>query len=103
MNDALDDFEQVDFRLSTTSDQSTTGAQPASLRPSQPQPWNYEQSVTQIEAVIHRIEAGELELAEVFEQFAIAVEHLRHCETFLTHQKQHMDLLIETLLDEEEF
>jgi exodeoxyribonuclease VII small subunit len=64
--------------------------------------WNYESSVTHIESIINQIEMGEMELAEVFQQFAIAVEHLRHCETFLTHQKQRMDLLIETLLDEPE-
>lgn len=64
--------------------------------------WNYESSVSQIETVINQIEMGEMELAEVFQQFAIAVEHLQHCETFLTHQKKQMDLLIETLLDEPE-
>ena len=62
--------------------------------------WSYETSVSQIEAIINQIEMGELELAEVFDRFAIAVEHLHHCESFLTHQKKRMDLLIETLLDE---
>ncbi|HEY9621685.1 MAG TPA: exodeoxyribonuclease VII small subunit [Crinalium sp.] len=62
--------------------------------------WSYETSVSQVEAIINQIEMGELELAEVFDRFAIAVEHLHHCEAFLTHQKKRMDLLIETLLDE---
>ncbi|HEY9698478.1 MAG TPA: exodeoxyribonuclease VII small subunit [Trichocoleus sp.] len=64
--------------------------------------WNYEQTVAEIEGIIYRIERGELELAEVFAQFAIAVEHLRHCENFLTRQQQQVDLLIETLVDETE-
>ncbi|MBF2001782.1 MAG: exodeoxyribonuclease VII small subunit [Synechococcales cyanobacterium C42_A2020_086] len=67
-----------------------------------PPNWNYEATVSDIEAIINRIELGELELAEVFDQFAIAVEQLRQCEAFLTRQQQQVDLLIETLLDEPE-
>ena len=67
-----------------------------------PSQWNYERTVAEIEEIIYRIERGELELAEVFDQFAIAVEHLRHCENFFTRQQQQVDLLIETLLDETE-
>lgn len=65
-----------------------------------PAGWNYEATVTEVEAIINRIEMGELELAEVFDQFATAVERLRQCETFLTRQQQQVDVLIETLLDE---
>ena len=64
--------------------------------------WNYETTVTEVEAIINRIELGELELAEVFEQFANAVERLRQCENFLARQQQQVDLLIETLLDKPE-
>ncbi|MBF1989339.1 exodeoxyribonuclease VII small subunit, partial [Fischerella thermalis] len=45
--------------------------------------WNYEAKVAEIEGIIDRIERGELELADVFEQFAQAVEYLRECESFL--------------------
>jgi exodeoxyribonuclease VII small subunit len=62
-------------------------------------PWQYETSVAQVEAIINRIESGQLELAEVFEQFASAVNHLNQCESFLVERKQQMDLLIETLVD----
>ncbi len=81
---------------------------PAPLSPSEdfavelPPNWNYEATVTTVETIIRRIEQGELELAEVFDQFAIAVEQLRQCENFLTRQQQQVDLLIETLLDEPE-
>lgn len=64
--------------------------------------WSYEATVADIEAIINRIEMGELELAEVFEQFSTAVQQLRQCESFLAQQQQQMDLLIETLLDEPE-
>ncbi|MBD2681268.1 MULTISPECIES: exodeoxyribonuclease VII small subunit [Nostoc] len=62
--------------------------------------WNYEAKVNEIEEIIARIEAGELELEEVFDQFAKAVEYLRQCETFLQQRQQQVDLLIETLSDE---
>ncbi|WP_432808514.1 exodeoxyribonuclease VII small subunit [Pantanalinema sp. GBBB05] len=68
-----------------------------------PDDWNYEATVKQVEAIMMRIESGELELAEVFEQFAAAVEYLRQCETFLAQRQQQMDLLIETLSDGPDF
>jgi exodeoxyribonuclease VII small subunit len=64
--------------------------------------WQYETTVLEIETLIEQIERGQLPLAEVFDQFAIAVQRLRQCESFLTHQQQQVDLLIETLLDESE-
>ncbi|MBE9052815.1 exodeoxyribonuclease VII small subunit [Nostocales cyanobacterium LEGE 11386] len=63
--------------------------------------WNYEAKVLEIEGIIARIEAGELELEEVFAQFASAVEYLRQCEGFLQQRRQQVDLLIETLSDDE--
>ncbi|PPS40624.1 exodeoxyribonuclease VII small subunit [Chroococcidiopsis sp. TS-821] len=62
--------------------------------------WNYEAKVAEVERIIAQIEAGELELEEVFEQFTAAVEYLRQCETFLQQRQQQVDLLIETLSDE---
>ncbi|PMB49023.1 exodeoxyribonuclease VII small subunit [Fischerella thermalis CCMEE 5205] len=62
--------------------------------------WNYEAKVAEIEGIIDRIEGGELELADVFEQFAQAVEYLRECESFLRQRQQQVDLLIETLDDQ---
>ncbi|MEH2078231.1 MAG: exodeoxyribonuclease VII small subunit [Nostoc sp.] len=53
-----------------------------------------------MEGIIAGIEAGELELEEVFDQFAKAVEYLRQCESFLQQRQQQVDLLIETLNDE---
>lgn len=65
--------------------------------------WNYEAAVAEVETIIAAIEAGELELEEVFEQFTAAVEYLHQCETFLQQRQQQVDLLIETLTDEPQF
>jgi exodeoxyribonuclease VII small subunit len=63
--------------------------------------WSYEEKVAQIEGIIARIERGELELNEVFDEFTTAVEFLRECEVFLQSSVQRVDLLIESLqLDE---
>ena len=64
------------------------------------QGWNYETKVAEVEKIIARIEAGDLELEEVFEQFAAAVESLRQCEGFLQDRQQKVDLLIETLKEQ---
>lgn len=61
--------------------------------------WNYEEKVAQIESIIARIEGGELDLAEVFDQFSTAIEYLRDCDSFLQQRQQQVDLLIETLQD----
>ena len=59
--------------------------------------WNYKAAVAKVEAIVVQIEAGELDLEEVFDQFAAAIEYLRQCETFLQKRQQQVDLLIETL------
>lgn len=65
--------------------------------------WNYEETVAKVEEILARIEAGELELADVFEEFSAAVDYLRQCESFLAERQKQVDLLIETLTDEAEF
>ena len=65
--------------------------------------WNYEETVDRIEAIIDRVESGELPLEEVFEQFAVAVECLQKCEGFLARGKEQMDLSIELLAAEPDF
>jgi exodeoxyribonuclease VII small subunit len=74
-------------------------AQPAIFHPH----WNYEVTVQEIEQTISRIESGELELADVFEQFSSAIAQLRQCEAFLSQRQQQADLLIEMLNDEPAF
>jgi exodeoxyribonuclease VII small subunit len=62
-------------------------------------PWKYEEKVAEIEEIIARIEAGDLNLEDVFEQFAQAVGYLQECQSFLQKRQQQVDLLIETLQD----
>lgn len=68
-----------------------------------PEGWNYETTVAEVETIIEKIEAGELDLADVFEQFTTAIEYLRQCEAFLNQRQQQVDLLIETLSSEPDF
>jgi exodeoxyribonuclease VII small subunit len=71
-----------------------------------PPEWNYEATVTQIEEILALIESGDMGLSEVFEQFGVAVEQLKQCESFLGDRRSQVDLLIETLAtsdDTEEF
>ena len=65
--------------------------------------WNYETTVQQVEAIVARIESGELELAAVFDQFSEAVTYLQQCEEFLSQRQQQVELLLETLTDEADF
>lgn len=87
---------QDDDMKKSTSVSGSTSAKP-------PTSWNYEKAVAEVENIITRIEAGELDLEEVFEQFTVAVEYLRQCENFLQQRQQQVDLMLETLNDEPEF
>ena len=64
-----------------------------------PKDWNYEEAVDRVEKILTAIEGGDLDLAEVFSQFAVAVDRLQECETFLTKQQEQVELLLETLGD----
>jgi exodeoxyribonuclease VII small subunit len=59
--------------------------------------WNYEATVDRVEDILAAIEGGELELAEVFGQFAIGVDCLNQCESFLAQQQEQVELLLENL------
>lgn len=63
--------------------------------------WNYETTIAELETRINQIESGNLPLEAVFTEFAIAVEQLKTCEAFLNDGKERMNLLIETLEEEE--
>jgi len=80
-----------------TSDEATVES---SAITNLPEDWRYESSIMQVETIIEQIETGELELAEIFEQFAIAVQHLQDCDAFLNHHRRQVDILVETLTDE---
>jgi exodeoxyribonuclease VII small subunit len=59
--------------------------------------WNYEETVDGVEEILAAIEGGNLELTEVFSQFAVAVDRLQQCEEFLATQREQIELLLENL------
>ncbi len=65
-----------------------------------PKDWNYEQTLSRIEAITHQLETGDLPLAEVCEQFSEAVSALQQCDHFLQEKQTKASLLIETLVGE---
>lgn len=67
------------------------------------QDFSYEETVAKVETIIAQIEAGNLDLAAVFDEFNAAVEYLRACESFLQERQKKMDLLIEKLEEPESF
>lgn len=74
---------------------------PSQNPPDLPDPWHYEWAVAKIEAAIAQIEAGDLDLADVFTQFESAVVEIRRCEAFLSQKQTQVELLIETLVDQD--
>jgi exodeoxyribonuclease VII small subunit len=59
----------------------------------------YEERVAQVEEILGEIEGGDLELTEVFSRFTVAVESLQQCESFLSQQREQVELLLENLGD----
>ncbi len=59
--------------------------------------WNYEVTVERVEEILDEIEGGELDLAEVFDRFALGVDYLQQCDRFLLQQQARVELAIETL------
>ncbi len=64
------------------------------------QDWNYQKTLAQIESIIGKIEAGKINLEDLFSQVMIASQCLQECETYLVQQEQKMDIFIETLTDD---
>ncbi len=85
--------------MNASTYQSSSCVEPAI--PPLPMNWSYEGTVQKIETIVAQIESGDLELAEVFEQFSEAVTYLNQCESFLNERQRQMDLLIENLADHE--
>lgn len=70
--------------------------------PALPKDWNYEDTLAQIENITTQLETGDMPLAEVFEQFVVAVGSLKQCDQFLQDKQKEANLLIETLVDGDE-
>jgi exodeoxyribonuclease VII small subunit len=61
--------------------------------------WSYEAAIAAVETIIARLESGELDLAEVVDQFAEAAATLKTCEVFLREKRSQVELVIEQLQD----
>jgi exodeoxyribonuclease VII small subunit len=72
---------------------------PPEVPPEIPLDWKYEEAVVEVEQILRLIESGEMDLADVFEQFTIATAYLKQCENFLNDRSEQVELLIETLND----
>ena len=83
----------------TASEQTSQVSTGATSETALPQDWSYEAVVENVEAIVSRLETGELELGEVFKQFEQAVAQLKQCEQFLQSKQEQAGLLIETLED----
>ena len=66
-----------------------------------PEDWCYEDTLARVEDITGQLEAGDLSLADVFEQFSEAVIALQQCDQFLQAKQAEATLLIETLVDGE--
>lgn len=73
---------------------------PQPVNPDQPTDWNYEATVGEVEAILSQLERGDLSLADIFEQFEAAVQHLQQCKAFLDQKQQQITPLIELLTDD---
>jgi len=62
-----------------------------------PPDWHYETALAEAETVVRQLEAGNLDLDQAFEQFAIAVDRLQQCDRFLRDRQSQVSLAIETL------
>ena len=70
-------------------------------KPILPDDWRYEDTLDRIEVITRQLETGDLPLADVFDQFAEAVGALQQCDQFLKAKQTQAQLLIETLVEDE--
>ncbi len=66
-----------------------------------PSNWRYEDTLARVEDITSQLEAGDLPLADLFEQFSEAVIALQQCDQFLHSKQAEAALLIETLVGED--
>jgi len=57
------------------------------------EPGTFEQSLAELEAIVHQLEDGELGLAESLARYEQGVKHLKHCYQLLQTAERKIDLL----------
>ena len=62
---------------------------------------DFEHALAELEAVVERLEHGELPLEDALKQFERGVELARSCQTSLKAAEQRVEILLKKTLDEE--
>lgn len=58
-------------------------------------PFDFEQSLAELEQLVQRMESGELSLQDSLKAFEQGVQLTRHCQTALSQAEQRVQLLME--------
>ena len=66
----------------------------------EPPAWHYESAIAEVEHIIAQVESGQLDLADVIEQFVTATQTLKQCEAFLQQKQAQVSILVETLQED---
>lgn len=66
----------------------------------EPSAWHYESAIAEVEHIIAQVERGQLDLANVIEQFVTATQILKQCEAFLQEKQAQVSILVETLQED---
>ena len=64
-------------------------------------PLDFEQALAELEAVVERLEHGELPLEDALKQFERGVELARSCQTSLKAAEQRVEILLKKTPDED--
>ena len=64
-------------------------------------PPDFEQSLAELEAVVERLEHGELPLEDALKQFERGIELARSCQTSLKAAEQRVEILLKKSTDED--
>jgi exodeoxyribonuclease VII small subunit len=64
-------------------------------------PLDFEQALAELEAVVERLEHGELPLEDALKQFERGIELARRCQTSLKAAEQRVEILLRKTPDEE--
>ncbi|WP_428242235.1 exodeoxyribonuclease VII small subunit [Gynuella sp.] len=59
------------------------------------EPINFEQSFSQLEALVHKLESGELSLEDSLKSFEQGVSLVRSCQTALSEAEQRVRILMQ--------
>ncbi len=56
-------------------------------------PPTFEQALADLEAIVHRLEEGDIGLADALQQYEQGIKHLRRCYELLEHAERKIELL----------